>query len=416
MLRRSKNKLFRTKVCLVFVLLGLCLLVSGCWDRRELQERNFVLAVGLDYANEPTDSKEQAEQRVETFSQPHGRKVYRLSLQILNISPTGSGGSGGGGDSGQKGTPRHYVISNTGQTMFEMVRDLSGQVGRSLWFEHIQTIVINEEILKQDGIKPIIDFFSRDSEMRARIRVVTTPGEARKILEYKAPNGEPSGLLINYLLRNHVKNAHLMGARTDLGYVLQYLSKNADFVLPRAEIGGEVLKVSGGIMVKKDKMVGVMDEYTTQGIKMIRATEKSMLITVPCPVHPDNIFTFELFQHDTKLTPHVEGDQIYFTLDIYMIGNIGELQRCPGEGHKGTDLEFLRMLEVAFAAEVERNVLYSWKMAQQSKADVVAAGQALKANEPKTWEKVKDHWDDVFPTTRLIPSVNITIRGTGERT
>lgn len=252
--------------------------------------------------------------------------------------------------------------------------------------------------------------------MRARIRVVTTPGEAKKILEYKAPNGEPSGLLINYLLRNHVKNAHLMGARTDLGYVLQYLSKNADFVLPRAEIGGEVLKVSGGIMVKKDKMVGVMDEYTTQGIKMIRATEKSMLITVPCPVHPDNIFTFELFQHDTKLTPHVEGDQIYFTLDIYMIGNIGELQRCPGEGHKGTDLEFLRMLEVAFAAEVERNVLYSWKMAQQSKADVVAAGQALKANEPKTWEKVKDHWDDVFPTTPLIPSVNITIRGTGERT
>src|SRR3546814_3542173 len=69
--------------------------------------------------------------------------------------------------------------------------------------------------------------------MRARIRVVTTPGEAKKILEYKAPNGEPSGLLINYLLRNHVKNAHLMGARTDLGYVLQYLSKNADFVLPR---------------------------------------------------------------------------------------------------------------------------------------------------------------------------------------
>jgi hypothetical protein len=26
MLRRSKNKLFRTKVCLAFVLLGLCLL------------------------------------------------------------------------------------------------------------------------------------------------------------------------------------------------------------------------------------------------------------------------------------------------------------------------------------------------------------------------------------------------------
>ncbi|GBG57271.1 spore germination protein YndF [Sporomusaceae bacterium FL31] len=405
----------RIRVILVVVLLGLCLLLSGCWDRRELQERNFVLAVGIDYADQPSDSKEKAEQRVASFVQPHGKKVYQLSLQVLNISPSGGSGGGSGGDSGAKGTPRQFVIANTGQTMFEMVRDLSGQVGRSLWFEHIQAIVINEEILKQDGIKPIIDFFSRDSEMRARVRVITTPGQARKILEYKTPNGEPSGLFLNNLLRNHIKNTHLMGAKTDVGFVLQYLANKTDFVLPRAEIGGEVLKVGGGVLIKKDKMVGTMDEYTTKGVKLIRATEKSALITVTCPEHPQNVFTFELFQHDTKLTPHIEGDNIYFTLDIYMIGNIGELQRCPGEGHEGTDNKFLREMEVAFAEEVERNVLHSWHTTQDYQVDVLAAGAALKAYEPKTWEKVKDNWDEIFATVPLIPSVNVTIRGTGER-
>lgn len=403
----------RVRIILVVILLGLCLLLSGCWDRRELQERNFVLAVGIDYADQPADSKEKAEQRVTSFVQPHGRKVYELSLQVLNIST--SGGSSGSGESGAKGTPKQFVIGTTGQTMFEMVRDLSGQVGRSLWFEHIQAIVINEEILKQDGIKPIIDFFSRDSEMRARVRVITTPGQARKILEYQTPNGEPSGLFLNYLLRNHVKNTHLMGARTDVGYVLQYLANKTDFVLPRVEIGGDVLKIGGGVFIKKDKMVGTMDEYTTTGVKLIRATEKSALITVPCPEHPENVFTFELFQHDTKLTPHVEGDNIYFTLDIYMIGNIGEMQRCPGEGHKTTDTKFLRAMEVAFAEEVERTVLHAWHTNQEYQVDVLAAGTALKSYEPKTWEKVKDNWDEIFATVPLIPSVNVTIRGAGER-
>ncbi|QJW45768.1 Ger(x)C family spore germination protein [bacterium BFN5] len=403
----------RTRIILVIVLLGLCLILSGCWDRRELQERNFVLAVGIDYADQPADSKEKAERRVANFVQPHGKKVYQLSLQVLNISP--SGGSSGSGEGGAKGAPKHFVIATTGQTMFEMVRDLSGQVGRSLWFEHIQAIVINEEILKQDGIRPIIDFFSRDSEMRARVRVITTPGQARKILEYQTPNGEPSGLFLNYLLRNHVKNTHLLGAKTDVGFVLQYLANKTDFVLPRAEIGGDVLKVGGGVFIKKDKLVGTMDEYTTTGVKLIRATEKSALITVTCPEHPQNVFTFELFQHDTKLTPHVEGDNIYFTLDIYMIGNIGEMQRCPGEGHKATDAKFLREMEVAFAEEVERNVLHAWHTNQEYQVDVLAAGTALKSYEPKTWEKVKDNWDEIFATVPLIPSVNVTIRGSGER-
>lgn len=395
---------------LAVLLLAVSLLLSGCWDRRELQERNFVLAVGIDYARPSQDKAENAEQRLETFTQPNGKKVYQLSLQVLNLKTSGSET-----ESGPDSIEKYYVISNTGQSMFEMVRDMGGQVSRSLWFEHIQAIVINEDVLKEEGINPIVDFFSRDSEMRARIRMITTPGEARKVLEFKTPTGEPSGVFLSELLRNHVKDAHLMGARTDLGFVLQYLANKVDFVLPRVELSGDVLKVGGGILMKQDKMAGVMDEYTTKGVKMIRVTEKSALITIKCPKHPENIFTFELFQHDTKLVPHVDGDKIWFTLDVYMIGNIGELQRCPHDGHKASDPEFVKELQVAFAEEVRRNVLHSWQMTQKMRVDVLAAGKTLKTYQPEVWEKVKDDWPEVFAHTPLEPSINVSIRGSGER-
>ncbi|MEG6586170.1 Ger(x)C family spore germination protein [Dendrosporobacter sp. 1207_IL3150] len=409
----KRLKKIRTKVVLILVTICLCLITSGCWDRRELQERNFVLAVGIDYADQSDEPKNK--KITETFVQPHGKKKYQLNLQVLNLSPGGSsGGDEEGG--GAKTSGKAYVISNTGHSLFEMIRDMSGQVGRSLWFEHIHTIVINEKLLKEDGIMPIIDFLSRDTEMRARIRVFSTPGEVKKILEYKPPSGEPSGLYLNSLMRNHVKNGHLMGTRTDMGYLMQFITNKSDFLMPRVELADDILKVGGGSAIKKDKMVGIVDEYTTKGIKIVRATIKSAIITIECPEHPGNVFAFELFQHQSKLTPHVKGDKIYFTFETYMIGNIGELQRSPGR-HKASDLDYVRELEVEFAKEVEANVRHTWKTTHAMKVDVLHAGKQLKQKYPETWEKVKDDWDDILPTIPLADvSVNITIRGTGERT
>lgn len=410
MIQQANIRIPAITAALAVLLVGLSLLLGGCWDRRELQERSFVLAVGVDYAEPPADSAEQAERQTETFVQPKGRKVYLLSLQLLNLSA-----SDNNAESGPGGAEKYFVITSSGQSLFEIVRDMGGQSSRTLWFEHIQTIVINEDVLKEDGINPIVDFFSRDSEMRARIRVITTPNQARKVLEFKTPNGEPSGIFLSGLLRNHVKDAHLMGARTDMGFVLQYLANKVDFVLPRVVLSGDVLKVGGGIAMKQDKMVGVTDEYTTKGMKLIRATEKSALITVSCPAHPEQIFTFELFQHHTKLTPRIDGDKITFTLDIYMIGNIGELQRCPDPGHKASDPAFVKQLEVLFADEVKRNVQHTWQTTQKMKVDVLAAGKALKGSRPERWEKVEDRWPEVFATIPLESSVNVTIRGSGER-
>ena len=75
--------------------------------------------------------------RIETFTQPHGTKRYRLSLQILKLSPGG----------GQPDKSKTYVISNTGESFFEMIRDMLGQNSKALWFEHLQVMIISYAVL-----------------------------------------------------------------------------------------------------------------------------------------------------------------------------------------------------------------------------------------------------------------------------
>jgi len=390
------------------ILLCVATLIGGCWDRRELQERNFVLAVGIDMADAmiPGVKPEQRAEvsRIETFAQPHGNKRYRLSLQILKLGSSGN----------EKDNKKTYVISNTGDSLFEMIRDMLGQSSKSLWFEHIQVIIISEAVLKQAGLAEVLDFFKRDSEMRSRIKIYVTSGEARALLEYNPPSKEAGGIYLAGLIRLHLQNTHVTGARSDLGFVTQYLDNHSDIVLPRIEMADKVVKLGGGAVFRKDQFVGYADEYAIAGRKFVAGTEKTGIVTVLDPNQPDHQVAFQFLHHDTRLRPHVEGDTIYFTLDITMYGNVGEVQ---GDSivSDTTDSQYIDTLEIAVADEVKRNVLYSEQFFQkQMRADAIGIfASKLRAYEPDTWEKVKEQWSEIYPTIPLTVSVNVFINNAG---
>lgn len=399
MLRVSKRSIG------ILALISMCLLVSGCWDRRELQDRGFVLAAAIDVEDaglKPGQSKSVRE--VEDFAQAHGKKKYRLSLQILRFAGSEAGGGGG--------QPKTYVISTTGQSMHEMIRDLLGQTSKPVFFEHMQTIIVSEAVLRQTRLSNILDLFRRDGEIRWRIRVYATSKEARPFLEYNPPSGDPGGIYLARLAYNHPKNTHIIGSKTDLGYISQTIDNKDDVRIPRIEMADKVVKLGGATMFKKDRFVGYMDDYGTKGIKLIYGTEKSALIPVACKDHPGNLLVFELFEHQTKLTPHIVGDEVYFTLDISMFGNLGEVS-C-GQYHNTSDPRYLREAEVAFANEVKRNVQYTLNACKDLGVDIGLFKKQLKNHYPDEWEKIKDRWDEIYPEMPIYTSVNVKVRNLGE--
>jgi len=386
------------------LLVALSLALAGCWDQAEIQDRGFVLAVAVDVADVP-GSQAKPDARLESYNEG-GKNLprYRLSLQILRL-----GGSTGGEKIGESKT---FVISDTGGSMFEMVRDMLGQSSKTIWFENLQFIVISEAAVRRGGLDRVMDFWRRDAEMRWRAKVFITSGEARPILEYMPPSGEPGGIFLNHVARRQIKAPQLATAINDLLSVMQLLDAKSDLFLPRVELEGKTLKLEGAGLFKRDQFVGYSDEYAVKGARIIRGAEKSALISAACPVHPGNFLVFELFRHDTRLRPHVDGDNIYFTLDIAMRGNLGEVS-CQAE-HKTQSSEYLRAAQVLFAEEVKHNVLYAFQAQQKMGVDGVGLARYLKAYEPVAWARIKDRWDEIYPTVPLIVSVNVAIVNVGE--
>jgi Ger(x)C family germination protein len=387
------------------VLVVLCLLLSGCWDQHELQDRGVVLAVGIDVNDDPDNDT--GLRRIESFTHSFGGNPYRLSLQVLKI------GAAESGDKGQTGRGKTYTLSNTGISMFDMVRDMRGQTSKGLWFEHIQTIIISEAAVKKAGLSKLLDFFLRDGEMRWHARAYITPGKAQELMDFKPPTDEPGGIYLANIAKQHIKNVHIGGAKTDIGFTGATLDEGGDPILPRIEMVKDKVKINGLAMFKQDRFVGYVDEFTVKGIRFVRGNEKSALVPFECPTHPDDFVIFELFRHHTKLKPHVNGDSIWFTLDIAMRGNLAEVS-CRTE-HDTRDPEYIEKARVAFAKEVERTVAHSLQVCQTMGVDALYFSRMLQAYEPETWERIKDRWDEVFPTIPLYTSVNVTILHIGER-
>lgn len=380
----------------ITVLLALAFFTAGCWDRRELQERAMILAVAFDLAQEENSQKNS----LENFVQPTAPVRYRISLQILRFK---------GGGEGEK---RTYVISEQGGSVFESVRDVLAQSSKTLLWDYLHTIVVSEALIKRTGLEPVVDWFRREPSSRWRIRLYITPGEAKKLLDYTPPSGEPGGIYLNSIARNHLKNTHIPSIKSDLGYLIQALDNQENFIVPVITQSDKTVRLGGSAVFKQNRFAGYIDEYATKGARLIWGTEKSALIRVQCSDDPKEFLLYEVFLHDTILKPKIINGQISYELDITMAGNIGEIS-CRG---KQDTLEpgYQRHAENLIAAEVRRNVEYTLKMMQVMNVDILSFAALLKAYEPETWLAVKEHWDEVFPKLPMKVTVQVRIRNVGE--
>ncbi len=403
---RSGDKGYRRRrAALGAVMIIACLLTAGCWDRVEIQDRAFVLAVAVDVAEEGKD-REPGKARIESYAHPGPADRYRMTFQVLKFGEVKGGQEKPGGQS------KTFLVTGRGPGMFEALRDALGESSKGLWFENIQVILYSQAVVERYGLADLIDFFRRDGEMRGRAQIFITPGEAHTLLTVQPPTGEPGGIFLANVARRQSKDIHLSTARTDLSFASKAIDNNGDMAFPVLEPAGEGMKVKGAALFKRGKFLGYGDEYFVRGVRLIRGTEKSTVISFECPCHPGYITTFELFRHQTMLRPHVDGDRVRFELDIAMRGNLDEIQ-C-GHKHNAFEPEYLEKAQQLAAAEVERSIRYALAVAQPLGWEMFYFRQSLQAYKPKDWERLKDRWEEIYPTMPVDVTVRVSIINVGE--
>ncbi|MFD2656569.1 Ger(x)C family spore germination protein [Gracilibacillus thailandensis] len=141
-------------------LLFVCIvLLSGCWDKKELNEVAVVIGVGIDKVSEKEG-------------------VYEITAQVIKPQE---------GDQQGAELPT-WSVTAQGETIMDAIKNLNRLSPRRLYWSHLQIIIFSEG-LAREGVAPIITWFERDRDSRAGSYVVVTRGSAQDLLNQKIELG-----------------------------------------------------------------------------------------------------------------------------------------------------------------------------------------------------------------------------------
>lgn len=99
------------------------------------------------------------------------------SAQIVIPSKLGTSQQGGGDGKGQG----YYVVTGKGENVTAAASNMQTKISRESFAGHRQVIVVGEQLAKQ-GLKPILDEYSRNPDVRLRTDIFVVKGGTAKEL------------------------------------------------------------------------------------------------------------------------------------------------------------------------------------------------------------------------------------------
>jgi len=386
-------RLFRMAV----VVLVFALALSGCWNRRELNELSVVLAMGVDKVDDE----------------------YVVTLQ--SVDPTQM--------SRNRAANRSPVVTFTqrSETIFEALRKVTTKASRKMYVAHLRLLVFNEKAARE-GINDIVDFFARDHEFRPDFYIaIAKDANAQELLELTTP----TEILPAMELYKSLKVSQEAWAPTAAVNIIDFLQKitktGVEPVLTGVTVIGDIkkgktlgnvtrpksfseFKYVGIGVLKDDRLIGWLNESESKAYNYVTNNIKSTVGIVGCP-DSDKKFNVEVILSRVNVLPSIRDGEPYAQVKMRTEANLAEVG-CDVDLTK--EEEFLKLQSAA--SEQLYDLLFDsiTRVQRHYGADIFGFGEAFHRKHPRQWHQWKRDWDRYFKAMQVDISIDYKLRKIGK--
>lgn len=373
---------------LLFILIILStIFLTGCWSSHEINTLAIAVCIGIDKTE----------------------NGYLVTAQVLNPRAIAS----------KKATVESPVVIYTaeGNDLAEIVRRFTTQSSRIFYNADLRMVVFGEDVAK-DGIQNILDYFLRNHEYRTDFYfVIAKNSTANEVLGILTPIESVPGFSMYISLKMSEEKWAAMKSVRIIELVNSIIADGDNPVLTGIEISQDeispkstdILKQSGEYKklkytglgaFNKDKIVGWLDEDESKGYNYITDNVKN---TVEYADYDSKVkITYEIINAKSRTKVYFLENKPAIEVKIKIKCNIGIVE---GEFDVSAE-ENKQVLNKLLASKVKLLCEKALNKAQKElKTDIFGFGEAIHRKYPKTWEKLKDDWNDKFTD---LP-VNITV-------
>lgn len=388
-MEKGKRRHFMKNVLLLLVICGTTPFLSGCWDRIEITDLAIVTAAAID---------------------KKGNDQIELSVQVFIPSSISSGGGQGGSSQGGSGVTTMVRFAK-GSNIADALSKLQSKLPRKIFWGHCKVFVFGEKLAKE-GIQEQLDFLLRHPQPREKANVYVSKGEAKPILESLPPLENYSGEVLRELSDLHIG---MQVTLQDLDEMLTGTPQAAALpfikILPPGK-GQKKLQgipyIFGTAVFKKDKMTGTMTEKETRGLLWLRDEVESYTVTIK-PKGEKGEISLSPVSAKVKIIPQIINGEWKILVKINTDGAVIQ---------NGTNLNLsnpksLKAAERAYQKDIEKRIEMAFLHTQDKKADILGLGKDFYRKYPKQFNKVDNHWDEIFAEMEVEVDVAAHIRRQG---
>lgn len=370
-------------VALLLLLLG-ALLLGGCWDAAELNDRGIVSAIGVDRSD---------------------AGLYQVWMQILQPVQVGQAGRG-------PLIPTNLIYGEGG-TMEEAARAVQLKYTPRLYFGHLQIIVFQER-LAQMGVKEVVEWINQSPDRRLSQLLLVTREPINQILQLTSPLSVRSVNVVRESLGSKIGGSSTLGAWSE----------------DRAVAGREPVM---GLYapIRRDGKVVRQDESRFEGMALFR--EDQMVSSLPT----DDSIPFLLLNGDLTAGPAVQaayvdyehrriavtwyktkvkrwtevsGGRVRYRVAFTIRARLSQ----PATDLNAYRMEEVRAVEAAVAQALDKRMQTVFAKLQAAGVDSIGVGQILHGSNRNYWRQVRNRWNEQgFPKVELVvtPKVKIIDEG-----
>ena len=312
-----------------WLLMLFILLLSGCYDRIELEQQAYIIIIGVD----KTDRE----------------GIYEYTFQIANPE-VGTSANGGSSE------PATEIVSVEGGDILSATNTANAFVAKRMTLDHTKAIVASEELARSDDFMRVIQSATRAPQLRRTIQLIVSKEKAsefvnnfepliekrpHKFYQFLLQSGQEIGVVPDATLHRFFQitegDADLfLGIYTTT--VLEEVKKNHDGIeddyiageVPQQ--GGTSTQFMGSAVFKEGKMIDTLTGEDTRITYMLDPTVRmdNIIATIKDPLDPNFLISY---QYRQKKKPKISIDyspgqptkinvDVYFVLEVIAIPSL----------------------------------------------------------------------------------------------
>lgn len=337
---------------------------------------------------------------------PTAREMGDMALlRTLGVDPSPAGvavtGSTGPRAKGLQGDGEPALtLSADRPSLSAACLAMQGQSDSFVFFGYVDQLLVGEELAKE-GVRPVLDYFSRDAELGLGAQLWLVRGaSARDALSAGGDEGIDTRL---ETIQNDSKMGIANLTRTAGEVYTDLLELGSAYVpaLSPAGEGGAVLAEQGYGVLKGDVLAGFLEGEAAKGLELLAGGSSADVLDVELPEGPVSV---KVTSACTKSRLEFQGDvpsALKLTCKVEV--RLSEYRTRPaGQGLESLRTEVARRERVRLEGALEQ--LRAWG------TDCTGLGAKAGMLHPARWQGVQTDWPERFSQVPVEIQVEVKIR------